>query len=202
MLDPQDYTGTYKVVAGELCLEFANTVSWRGQDKEHDWLHNVSNYIQWGHLVGILSNDEVVLLQQQATENPDDIHAELEKSLVLRETIDRIFHHLSQGKQPQSDDIDLLNRHIPEALKHLQVQQHGDEFEWGWTDTEITLAKLRWVVVWSASNLLMSDQLERLGTCDGCDWLFIDTSRNRSRRWCTMEDCGNRAKVRRHRRQN
>ncbi len=55
-------------------------------------------------------------------------------------------------------------------------------------------------MLWSAADLLTTAELALVGECagEGCSWLFLDTSRNRSRLWCSMEDCGNRAKARRH----
>jgi predicted RNA-binding Zn ribbon-like protein len=58
-----------------------------------------------------------------------------------------------------------------------------------------------WPILRSAAEVLTSEKRTRLGQCAddrGCGWLFLDTSKNRSRRWCDMEDCGNRAKARRH----
>jgi predicted RNA-binding Zn ribbon-like protein len=201
MLDPQDYTGTYKVIAGELCLDFANTVSWRGQDREHEWLHNVSNYIIWGHMVGLLSTEEVAVLELAAEQKPEIADVMLTRAKALREAINRIFSNLSHDKVPEDIDISLLNELMSEALHHLRVEQQNGLFHWSWSVRDAGVDRLIWPAVWSAANLLMSDEVNRLGTCEGCNWLFIDTSRNHSRRWCTMEDCGNRAKVRRHRKQ-
>jgi len=49
--------------------------------------------------------------------------------------------------------------------------------------------------------LTSSQRLNQVRQCrgDNCGWLFVDGSKNHSRRWCDMRDCGNRAKVRRHR---
>jgi predicted RNA-binding Zn ribbon-like protein len=57
-----------------------------------------------------------------------------------------------------------------------------------------------WPIVDAAADLLVRGEPERIKTCGSatCGWLFLDLSRNRSRRWCDMKDCGNRAKARRH----
>ncbi|HSH12932.1 MAG TPA: CGNR zinc finger domain-containing protein, partial [Desulfurivibrionaceae bacterium] len=85
------------------------------------------------------------------------------------------------------------------TLAQARLVPGEDHFEWGWSDAG-GLRRLLWPIVRSAAELLTSEKLERVGQCagDSCGWLFLDTSRNRSRRWCEMEHCGNRAKARRH----
>jgi predicted RNA-binding Zn ribbon-like protein len=86
-------------------------------------------------------------------------------------------------------------------MSHLRLVPGEDHFDWEWTGQEDRLDALLWPVGVSAAGLLASDDLNRVGECAddrGCGYLFFDTSRNRSRRWCEMRDCGNRAKARRH----
>ena len=75
----------------------------------------------------------------------------------------------------------------------------GERFAWDWTP-ENALDRVLWPVVRDAAELLSGEDLDRVGRCAdaNCGWLFLDTSRNHSRRWCSMKDCGNRAKARRH----
>jgi predicted RNA-binding Zn ribbon-like protein len=51
-----------------------------------------------------------------------------------------------------------------------------------------------WLLARSAAELLTSEQLSRVRVCasETCGWLFIDTSKNRTRRWCSMSDCDDR----------
>jgi predicted RNA-binding Zn ribbon-like protein len=56
-------------------------------------------------------------------------------------------------------------------------------------------------IAWSAADLLTGPRAQRVRQCadeKGCGWLFIDESRAGTRRWCSMGECGNRAKARRH----
>ena len=91
-----------------------------------------------------------------------------------------------------------LNERNKAELK--RIGSEADSFTWEWTGDEAALDRMLWPVVGSAADLLTSEDLDRVGECqgDGCGWLFIDMSRNHSRRWCDMGDCGNRAKARRH----
>jgi len=76
----------------------------------------------------------------------------------------------------------------------------GDGFAWDWHEADGALELPIWIVARSASTLLVSQGLRRVRECAGekCDWLFLDASRNRSRRWCDMAACGNRAKAQRN----
>jgi predicted RNA-binding Zn ribbon-like protein len=57
-----------------------------------------------------------------------------------------------------------------------------------------------WPIASSAADLLTSERLKKVRLCEAktCTWLFLDESRNHSRRWCDMKVCGNREKARRH----
>jgi predicted RNA-binding Zn ribbon-like protein len=199
MLDPGTYTGTYKIIGGELCLDFANTVSWRGTERAHDWLHKYANFAAWGELVGIISEDERIALLEAAEQHADEAHQVLQKAIQLREVINTIFSDIKQNKPIPQPELAILNAYLPEALIRLRIGVDGNQAGWVWSQDDIQLDRILWPVVWSAANLLMSDRITKLRTCEACEWLYLDTTKNHSRRWCTMEDCGNRAKVRRFR---
>jgi predicted RNA-binding Zn ribbon-like protein len=93
-----------------------------------------------------------------------------------------------------------VNAEIGNALANAQIASVGSGFTWDWTDGNTLDAPL-WAVARDAGNLLTSESLQRLRECDGdvCGWLFLDLTKNGSRRWCDMRGCGNRAKVRRYR---
>jgi predicted RNA-binding Zn ribbon-like protein len=199
-LDPGGYAGTYDATAGRLCLDFANTLSNRLSDEPHEWLASFTNLVAWGRLVGILSDEVAGSLLQEAAAQPGEAERVLEQALELRETIFRIFSAIASGRSPAAADLDALNAALAQALPHLQIVPEADAFAWNWSDEEDALDRMLWPVARSAGELLTSDELKRVGECqgDGCGWLFLDMSRNHSRRWCDMGDCGNRAKARRH----
>jgi predicted RNA-binding Zn ribbon-like protein len=82
------------------------------------------------------------------------------------------------------------------------VRRAEGGFRWGWDEESDSLTKVLWPVAKAAADLLTSEghALKRLHQCaaSDCGWLFIDMSRNHSRRWCDMSNCGNVAKARRH----
>jgi predicted RNA-binding Zn ribbon-like protein len=124
-----------------------------------------------------------------------------ERAIQLRETIYRIFSFLAANRSVALDDLAFLNEALSKSLAHLRITSSSTGFSWDWSDTSETLDQVLWPIVRSATELLTSKDLERVRQCAddrGCGYLFIDMSRNRSRRWCSMESCGNRAKAQRH----
>ena len=192
--------GALKLLGGRLCLDFANTVDWRGSDEPVEFLTSYSELVAWSQQVGVLPEHQAQLLQKEAAGRPLDAGAVLERAVALREAIYRILSAISHGYAPQATDLATLNAELSRALAQSRIVSATGRFVWDWADGEDTLDRMLWPVVHDVANLLTSEELSRVGQCsdDRCGWLFLDMSRNHSRRWCSMEDCGNRAKARRH----
>jgi predicted RNA-binding Zn ribbon-like protein len=116
----------------------------------------------------------------------------------------RVFTAVIERWKPDATDLAVLNRELGRARAHERLTSGMRGIAWTWNAGGRDLDRILWPTVRSAADLLTSDELKRLRQCDGedCRWLFLDTSKNRSRRWCEMADCGNRAKVRRFRRRH
>jgi predicted RNA-binding Zn ribbon-like protein len=123
-----------------------------------------------------------------------------EAGLALRDMLHRIFTAVAGQQAPPPADLAALNSLLSRTLPHLRLIPSGKSFAWIWAKVETDLEQVFWPVAYSAAELLTSEKLARLGQCAGedCGWLFLDTSRNHSRRWCEMKHCGNRVKARRH----
>lgn len=195
----ETHAGTLKLIGGRLSLDFANAVGWHASDHPQEWLTSYSDLVAWSQHAGIFTDREAQRLLKEAARHPVDATAVLERAIALREAIYRIFSAISHGLLPQAADLDTLNAELSGALARSQIVPTAEGFAWDWVGAEDTLDRMLWPVVYDAADLLTSEALERVGECagDGCGWLFLDMSRNRSRRWCAMEDCGNRAKARR-----
>ncbi|MBI1881537.1 MAG: ABATE domain-containing protein [Chloroflexi bacterium] len=194
------YRGDPNLSGGRDCLNFANTVGGRRPDRPREYLHTYSDLVAWSRHAGILTDTAARRLVDEAERRPAEATQVLARALGLREAIYRIFSAIAAGGAPIVADLAILNDALPEALARLQVTPAEDGFTWNWRADEAALDSMLWPVVCSAGELLTSTELARVRECDGetCSWLFLDTSKNRSRRWCDMRDCGNRAKARRH----
>jgi predicted RNA-binding Zn ribbon-like protein len=187
--------------AGRLCLEFANTVDWRGSAQPVESLKHYRDLVAWARGVGLLSDSRADDLLQRAIEQPEMAIAAFRRALEVRESLYRAFTATAGGRPTDDQDLRVINEALRTALARLRIVSDSEGFAWQQEGDEADLEQILWPVVRSAAELLTSPELERVKQCadeHGCGYLFLDTSRNRSRRWCSMDSCGNRAKARRH----
>lgn len=190
----------FKAVGGWLCLDFVNSVNWASATREAERFFEYSDLVRWGRFAGTLTEQEALLLREAAQRRPQEAAKVYRWALDLRARLHRILTAVVAGQSPEAADMALLNRALRQALVRSKLAPAAAGFTWFWAGAEDALERVLWPVLWSAAELLTSKKLARVGQCAGesCGWLFVDTSRNRSRRWCEMAHCGNRAKARRH----
>lgn len=187
--------------AGELCLDFVNTAEWHDTEQPIDRLNDFADLVAWGEAAGLVSAEEADDLRHLAEERGEESVATYDKAIHLREAIYRIFGNLSGDERVDAVDLGILNVALSRSLPHLRIAAVDSGFGWDWEDRAGALDQILWPVARSAGELLTSKTLDRIRKCAddrGCGYLFVDMSRNRSRRWCSMESCGNRAKATRH----
>jgi predicted RNA-binding Zn ribbon-like protein len=187
---------------GALCLEFTNTTSARRTDRPSEHLHSYGDLLAWAEGQGVLSPPLAAHLAIAGAEHAQEAAAALEQAIALREAIYYIFTAHAAGDAPDAADLARLNAALAAALPHRRLVAAAGGFTWQWEEDAADLAQMLWPVARSAADLLTSPDLNRVRECAGatCDWLFVDHSKNRSRRWCDMQECGNVEKVRRYRR--
>jgi predicted RNA-binding Zn ribbon-like protein len=200
MLQTETDAGGLELVGGDLSLDFANTVGSHNSDAPNEHLTSYRALIAWSRHTRILSNRSAQRMLDQAEHRNDEAQRVLERASVLREAIYRIFSAVSEGGTPAPADLDILNETLSAALAHACVVPTRQGFTWGWVRDDEALDQMLWYVARSAADLLTSRERSKVRECANttCGWLFVDTSKNHSRRWCSMSDCGNRAKARRH----
>jgi predicted RNA-binding Zn ribbon-like protein len=183
----------------DLCLDFANTVSWRGSKPEES-LNSLADVLRWCDTAGAQSKRSVrehaAMLQNDST-----LTAELfSEAIAIREAIYRIFYCAASGLPARDGDLLHLNEALKRAPMRTSVERIGAGFGWRVERTGPAAATLLAPVLWSAADLLVGPNLARVRHCanDRCLWLFLDDSKTGTRRWCSMQSCGNRAKAHRH----
>jgi len=182
-----------RLVGGAPCLDFVNTVGYRGrEDGGEERLPDYAALVDWAALVGILDAPAAAAARGAAETDPARAAAVAAEARELREAIARLF----QGR-PRADDLALVNRLLAEAPR-ARLERRGAGF--GWSAADDTLRAPLWPILWNAADLMTGAERDRVRCCADpeCRWMFLDTARNRPRLWCSMEDCGNRAKARRH----
>jgi predicted RNA-binding Zn ribbon-like protein len=198
----------YGLRGGVLCLDFVNTVGWRLADHPREYLRSYEDLLEWAGQAGLLAPEEREELSRRATLDPEGAREALSRALTLREAIHRVVSADIAGEPQDEGDLEgalsALNGELSVALSRLRVVPSGVAYRWGWDrcgdDGGARLDGPLWPVARSAAGLLTSAKLGRVKVCagEGCGWVFLDESRNGSRKWCDSRDCGNRERVRRH----
>lgn len=191
----------YRLNEGWLCLDFANTAKWHASSVPVEELSDYPVLVEWARGEGIVSPEEAQGLLLEAAHHPQKAEAALEQAIALREAIYRIFSATVNDHPAPPQDLDFLNAVLAEKLRDLSVARDASGFVWQWRAEPQTLDWMLGPIARSAAELLTSPALARVGQCAddrGCGWLFLDLTKNHSRRWCSMESCGNRAKVMQH----
>ena len=189
-----EFTGNW------LCLDFVNTVNDRPTPHPRELLTSYSNLVAWGQQAHIVTDDEAQRLLEKAAHYPKDASAILQRAIVLREAIHDIFFAIAEDISPSESNLAIFNTELAEAMSRASIVSKAGSFVWDWVGSGDALDCILWRVTRSAADLLISGELQDVRVCSApdCQWLFLDTSKNHSRRWCDMKGCGNRAKVRRH----
>lgn len=189
-----------ELIGGQLCLDFTNTYT-QTEVLHHEYLHRYPDLLAWSGHAGLLSDDQAEQLDQKAVYDSAMAAAVFDRAIALRGTIYRIFAAVAHQQTPLPADVTALNVWLAEAPGRPQLVSTGAAFTWQWRQDSSALDTMLWPIAWSAADLLTSADLPRVRQCarsDGCDWLFVDTSKNQSRRWCSMNLCGSRDKMRRY----
>lgn len=188
-----------RLLGGNLCLDFVNGLDPRGGPHPRDFLTSYAALVSWGRHAAILTDEEARTLIRESQSHQAQADATLEQAVALRETMYRVFVAVARGQQAASDDLDSLRRSYIATFNHASLVPSDSGYEWIWNKHASDLDQMVWPVTRSAVELVTSEQLGRVKECarDGCGWLFLDMSKNGSRRWCSMEGCGSRDKMRR-----
>jgi predicted RNA-binding Zn ribbon-like protein len=193
----------FEYVGGRLCLDFANTVGGMRPDRPSEHLHAYGDLVKWARGAGIVTGAQARRLAVAAERDPAAAEQALRRARALREAIYRAVEAAGRGVAPEESDLALLNRALGQAMSRRMLVRRRDGLALAWPDDDDLESPL-WPVAQSAADLLASaEDLARVHMCGeaeqgNCSWLFLDETRAGTRRWCTMKDCGNRAKQRRH----
>ena len=189
-------------MGGHPVLDFVNTVHSRFQADITDYLHSYEDVVQWQLAAGLVSKRSADTLLATAGADPAQAARAFKCAIGLRETLYDIFLAIAHNEMPTQEKLDQLNGLLASHSSQQRLQLAEEEVCWECQINTSKCESLIGPIVRAAAELLTSRKLGRIKECpapDGCGWLFLDTSKNRSRSWCSMKTCGNLAKVRRFR---
>jgi predicted RNA-binding Zn ribbon-like protein len=187
----QPTAATIQLLGGTLCLDFVNTTEWGEPGarlpKAFDVLADPESLVTWGRRLGVLRNRGEIAVADH----------DVDAALALRSLVHTTFSSVAAGDDPPLDALEQLHALYAEGTATASIRQRDEGWRLTWPDDK--LGSLRFAVAADAIALLGdAERLSRLRQCPGrnCGGLFIDTSGRR--RWCSMDGCGSRAKMRRH----
>lgn len=196
------FDGEFDLSGGILCLDFANTVSQRKMaGQRRDDLPGYDELVSFARDSGVVSPQYAREILDFSDVKPRDRDRVFQAAIGLREAIYRVFAAIANAHAANRKDVKLIEEFANEAMNHRELTSAGREYRWEWKrDRDEMLAYVLWPIGQSAAELLTSDRVRAVRECAAgdCAWLFLDESRNHSRRWCDMKVCGNRQKARRH----
>ena len=189
-----DTAATVKLLAGRPCLDFVNTVDWRTSEAPVELLATYGDLLAWGRHAGLLASKEAAALRREAKRRPAAAAEVLVRARALREAV----YGLAMNGAAHGAALETLNAELARAPARSRVEPAASGYEWAAAPEGPPLDRALWAIAWSAAGLLTDGEVGRVKQCagPGCGWVFFDESGRR--RWCAMEDCGNRAKARRH----
>ncbi len=191
---------TLPLRGGHPSLDFANTVDSRRDRWGPDVLLSYSDLLAWAQRTGVLDQGEVRRLARQAAFQPEEADAALSRAKRLREAIYDVFSALAGEHEVPGHALELLQDEYVKAQGTRYLALAKGAVAWTWAEA-IDLDAVVYRLAVETLDLLTGPKARRVKECLGrnCGWLFLDTSRNGSRRWCSDAVCGSLSRVTKHR---
>jgi predicted RNA-binding Zn ribbon-like protein len=188
---------TLRLLAGHPVLDFVNTIDPREGAHRVEHLEVYEDLVRWARRARVLTVTEAQRAARAAVRDRATASDAFHRAVELREAIYAIFRAVATRRPVPAGEMRQLHAAYRDAIAHANLAPAGRRFQW---QSISGLDVVCWHIARSAVALLESDTLDRVKRCPGngdCGWLFLDSSKNASRCWCSMEGCGNRAKLRR-----
>jgi len=194
----------FELIAGHPALDFINTLDYRFRDiPAHENLNSYDDILRFVTESGLLSESKARKLKHLES-TPAERAEILTQAIALRETLAALAYAMLDHREIPNDALESFDSFCKQASTHRHLIASESKLEWKWSGLTRNLASPLWLLAQSAADLLLSDQVTHLRGCasETCRWLFLDTSKNHTRRWCEMKTCGNRMKARRFQARN
>lgn len=189
----------FQIVAGDLSLDFVNTFDNRPVPERYkELLVDYKDLVEFVAQAGGIDPSLQSALLREAEAHSAEADAVLIRALELRETLYRILKARLGRRKIDEMDRRAFSAMLGEALSPRQLEATRSGFRLEWPKDPVSLDAVWWPIADSAALLLTSHDLALVRECGArtCRWMFLDRSKNHSRRWCDMKVCGNRSKAR------
>ena len=188
---------SFEWLGGHVALDFTNTVTWRQSGLARERLQSYADLLRWSEQAEILAPASVVALRKTAASRPDMARAAHRDAMRARDELHTLFVAQATGQQTPPEVIRSINQRSRRTMAHIALQTVRRQITVGW-EASLPFDRPVWPVLKATLELLTSPDLGHLRLCANpeCGWLFLDQSRKQNRRWCSMRECGSRAKAR------
>jgi predicted RNA-binding Zn ribbon-like protein len=188
----------FKLFAGHPALELVNTLDLRFSADPQDLLPTYADLLRFAAQLRLLPAEQARKLGR--TVHAPDGQRVLASAVELREALAAVLYAWVDGGKPADGQVEILETYFHAAAQHRSLRGGDERLVWSWSGYEQQAELPLWKLAQSASDLLVSEDAKQVKGCGdpSCRWLFLDLSKNHTRRWCDMKTCGNRMKARRH----
>jgi predicted RNA-binding Zn ribbon-like protein len=188
----------FKLFAEHPALELVNTLDFRFSATPQELLPSYADLLRFAAQLRLITAEQARKLGR--TVRSHDGQRVLASAVELREALAAALYAWVDGHKPAAGQVELLERQFHAAALHRSLGSGDERLVWSWAGWEQHAELPLWMLAQSASDLLVSEDARLVKGCGDptCRWLFLDLSKNHTRRWCDMKTCGNRMKARRH----
>ena len=189
----------FELIAGHVALDLVNTLDERFRENgPEERLSSYEDLLRFTTQSELLSERQARKLKRADTSQTERTQI-LNQVRELRETLADVAYAQLDGKEASEQSLAALEAFFKQAASHRSLAVDNLQVTWSWSGLGRQAAAPLWLLAQAAADLLLSEDATQLRCCasDTCRWLFLDTSKNRTRRWCDMKVCGNRMKARR-----
>ena len=188
----------FKLHAEHPALELVNTLDMRFSGETIELIPTYRDLLRLCTQLKLMTAQQVGRLVRIVEERT--AQKVLASTVELREALAAVLYSRIDGSKLPDGQVEILERHFHAAALHRRLVAGDPHWDWSWAGVERNAEIPLWMLAQSAADLLVSSDAEFIKDCGDptCRWLFLDTSKNHTRRWCDMKTCGNRMKARRH----
>lgn len=191
------YVSKLSFLGGNLSLDFVNTVHDRHEEPLRDLLINYLDLVTWVYFADAITDSQKENLLKIGLENQGSADQIYKDALQLREAFYDFVLNLINQDEAITAHIQLINQWLSRTFSNLELAQLNGHFVLDWNTENFELESVLWPIIRAFADLVTSEDINCIKQCGNCGYLFVDNSKNNSRKWCSMEICGNRVKARR-----
>jgi len=188
----------FQLVSGHLALDFANTLDYRyDPDRLIDLIPTYQRFLAFCRQSGVITTAQMRTLL--AGTSKADAQRTLQHVIEFREALYFLFLSAVSGGRPDERYLRTFNSFLADARVPDRIEWQKKNLVRCYRGLAESPAGPLWLLLDAAAALLTSPDRHRIHECneETCRWLFLDRSKNHSRRWCDMRLCGNRSKAQR-----